>query len=113
MYHIFTKFSFRQCFDSAYFREKSHISSPIYNVLQKFTCIPIFHTAFLLLKGQCHELFCFWFFHKSVFPQPQSVLLRPFRIFSKIRGDIRKSFGAPPVSTTPVANLPPVSMTDS
>jgi hypothetical protein len=43
------------------------------------------------LKGQCHEIFCFWFFHESVSPQPQSIPLRPFRIFSKIRGDIRKS----------------------
>ncbi len=29
------------------------------------------------------------FFHQSVSPQPQSILLGPFRIFSKIRGDIR------------------------
>jgi len=45
----------------------------------------------------------------------------PFRIFSKIRGDIRKSRCTtdvidtsgklPPVSTTPAANLPPVSTT--
>ncbi len=39
------------------------------------------------LKGQC----CFWFFYESVSPQPQSIPLGPFRIFSKIRGDIRKS----------------------
>ena len=31
------------------------------------------------------------FFHESVSPQPQSIPLGPFRIFSKIRGDIRKS----------------------
>jgi hypothetical protein len=30
------------------------------------------------------------FFHESVSPQPQSIPLGPFRIFSKIRGDIRK-----------------------
>jgi hypothetical protein len=84
------------------------------------------------LKGQCHEIFCFWFFYESVSPQPQSVPLGPFRIFSKIRGDIRKStcttgvndtggkFATgvndtdgklPPVSTTPAASLPPVSTT--
>ncbi len=61
-----------------------------------------------------------------------SIPLGPFRIFSKIRGDIRKSrcttgvndtggkFATgvndtggklPPVSTTPAANLPPVSTT--
>jgi hypothetical protein len=38
-----------------------------------------------MLKGQCHEIFCFWFF-SSVSPQPQSIPLGPFRIFSKIRG---------------------------
>ncbi len=31
------------------------------------------------------------FFHQSVFSQPQSIPLGPFRIFSKIRGDIHKS----------------------
>jgi hypothetical protein len=58
------------------------------------------------LKGQCHEIFCFCFFHESVSPQPQSIPFRPFRIFSKIRGDtVFASQGAPPVSTTPVANF--------
>jgi len=42
-------------------------------------------------KGQCHEIFCCWFFYESVSPQPQSVLLGPFRIFSKIRGNVRRS----------------------
>ncbi len=31
------------------------------------------------------------FFHESVSPQLQSIPFRPFRIFSKIRGDIRES----------------------
>jgi len=43
------------------------------------------------LKGQCHEIFCFWFFYESVFPQPRSIPLGPFQIFSQIRGDIRSS----------------------
>ncbi len=43
------------------------------------------------LKGQCHEIFCFWFFHESVSPQLQNIPFRPFRIFSKIRRDIRES----------------------
>ncbi len=42
------------------------------------------------LNGQCLEIFSF-FFHKSVSPQLQSIPLGPFRIFSKIREDIRKS----------------------
>jgi hypothetical protein len=45
----------------------------------------------LTLKGQCHEIFDFWFFHESVSPKHLSMPLRPFRIFSKIRGDIRGS----------------------
>ncbi len=43
------------------------------------------------LKGQCHEIFCFWFFSSSVSPQPQSIPLGPFRIFSKICRDILSS----------------------
>ncbi len=31
------------------------------------------------------------FFHESVSPKPMSIPLGPFRIFSKIRGDIRSS----------------------
>jgi hypothetical protein len=46
---------------------------------------------FNLLKGECHEIFCFWFFHESVCPQPRSIPVGPFQIFSKIRRDIRKS----------------------
>ncbi len=70
------------------------------------------------LKGQCHEIFCFWFFHESVSPQPQSIPLRLFQIFSKIRGDIRKSRCITCINntggnfaTTPAAKLPPVSTT--
>jgi hypothetical protein len=31
------------------------------------------------------------FFHQSVSPQPQSIPLKPFQIFSKLHGDIRSS----------------------
>ncbi len=44
-----------------------------------------------LLKGQCHKIFDFWFYHESVSPKPLSVLLGPFWIFLKICGDIRSS----------------------
>jgi hypothetical protein len=71
-------------------------------------------------------------FYESVSPQSQSIPLGPFQIFSKIRGEIRKSrcttgvndtggeFATgvnntggklPLVSTTPGVNLPPVSTT--
>jgi hypothetical protein len=61
-------------------------------------------------------MFCLWFFHESVSPQPQSIPLGPFQIFLKILGDIRKSRCTagindtggnlrPPVATTPAANF--------
>jgi hypothetical protein len=43
------------------------------------------------LKGLGHEIFDFWFFHESVSPKPLSIPLGPFRISSKIRGDICSS----------------------
>jgi hypothetical protein len=83
---------------------------------------PFIFCDYLPLKGQCQEIFCFWFFHESVSPQPKSIPLRPFQIFSKICGDICKSrctttTPAANFSTSlasgkiPVANLPPVSTT--
>jgi hypothetical protein len=30
----------------------------------------------LLLKGQCHEIFFFWFFHGSVSPKPLIIPIR-------------------------------------
>ncbi len=63
-----------------------------------------------LLKGQCHEIFCFWFFSWISFPRPRVLHLDRFEFFKKF-SEIFASQGAPPVSTTPVANLPPVSAT--
>jgi hypothetical protein len=34
------------------------------------------------LKRQCHKIFCFWFIHESASPQPQSIPLGLFQIFS-------------------------------
>jgi hypothetical protein len=53
-----------------------------------------------ILKGQCHEIFASDYFHESVSLQPQSIPLRPFRIFLKIRGDIRSSRLATGVNDT-------------
>jgi hypothetical protein len=44
-----------------------------------------------VLKGHVTRLFASGFFHESVSPKPLSIPLGPFRIFSKIRGDIRSS----------------------
>jgi hypothetical protein len=55
------------------------------------------------LKGRD---FCFWFFHESVSPQPQSIPLGQFRILR----DIRKSRCTTSIKDTG-ANLPSVSTT--
>jgi hypothetical protein len=48
--------------------------------------------GFSSLKGQSVTRFlASGFFHESVSPQRPSILFVPFRIFSKIRGDIRES----------------------
>jgi hypothetical protein len=47
---------------------------------------------FLIAEGDSVTRFStFGFFHESVSPKHVSIPLRPFRIFSKIRGDIRGS----------------------
>jgi hypothetical protein len=43
------------------------------------------------LKGQCYKIFRIRLFHESSSPNPLKITLGSFRIFSKIRGDIRKS----------------------
>jgi hypothetical protein len=45
----------------------------------------------IIFKGTVSRDFLLLIFYESVSPQPQSVLLGPFRIFSKIHGDIRSS----------------------
>jgi hypothetical protein len=52
------------------------------------------------LKGQCHEIFCFRFFSGINFPQAPEKF-----------AEIFASQGAPPVSMTLVAKLPPASTT--
>jgi hypothetical protein len=43
------------------------------------------------LKGHCHEIFFFRYFHESSYPKHLKIKLGSFQIFSKICGDIRKS----------------------
>jgi hypothetical protein len=43
------------------------------------------------LKDSVTRFFASGSLHETVSPQPQSIPLRRFRIFSKIRGDIRSS----------------------
>ena len=40
------------------------------------------------LKGQCHKIFEYWFFHQIAPPGPIRGTLRRFRFFPKMRGDI-------------------------
>jgi hypothetical protein len=61
--------------------------------------------------GQCHEIFALGFFHESFSPKPPNITLGSlFQIFQKF-AEIFTKEGAPQVSTTPVANLPPASTT--
>ncbi len=83
-------------------------------------------------KGQCHEIFDFWFFHESVSSKPPSIPIRPeypIRTVSNFFENLRRysqvkvhhryqrhttlAANLPPVSLTPVANLPPVSTTQA
>ncbi len=43
------------------------------------------------LKGQCHEIFCFWFFSWISIPPAPEYPIRAVSNFLKIRGDIRNS----------------------
>jgi hypothetical protein len=55
------------------------------------------------LKGQCHEIFSFRFFHESSSSKPLKITLGTFQIFWRKFVHIFASQGAPPVST--IANL--------
>ncbi len=68
---------------------------------QFFSMRPRSVQNFNILKGQCHEIFDFWFFYDSVSPQPQNIPMERFEFFRKF-AEIFASQGAPPVSTTPV-----------
>jgi hypothetical protein len=50
------------------------------------------------LKGKCHEIFCFRFFHESPSPKPLKITLGSFR-------PMTMTANLPPVSTTPAANF--------
>ncbi len=57
------------------------------------------------LKGQCHEIFCFWFFSWIIFPPAPEYSIETV---SKIRRDIRSSRFATSVNDTPrLRSLPP------
>ncbi len=55
----------------------------------------------LSLKGQCHEIFCFWFFSWISFPPAPKYSIKTV---SNFFAEIFTAQGLPPVSTTPVAN---------
>ncbi len=78
-----------------------------------FNCLmttsPVFPLlGYMTLKGQCHEIFCFWFFSWISFPPAPEYPIRTVsncfensRRYSQVKVHHR--------GTTPVANLPPVS----
>ncbi len=66
-------------------------------------CVPLISSKISrkrLLKGHCHEIFCFGFFLDPVSPKSLIILLGPFRTFSKFRGDICSSRFATGVNDT-------------
>ncbi len=63
------------------------------------------------LKGQCHEIFCFWFFSWISFPLAPEYSIKTISNFFEKLAEIFAIQGSPPVSMTPVANLPQVSTT--
>jgi hypothetical protein len=76
-----------------------------YHAAGHFISHPIL-LALRRLKGQCHEIFCFWFFYEQFSPSPRVFHLDRFKFFRKFA-----SQGAPPVSTTPGWQIfPPFSL---
>ncbi len=66
-------------------------------------------SQWILLKGTVSQDFLLLVFFMNQFPPyPRVFHLDRFKFFRKF-AEIFASQGAPPVSTTPVANLPPVS----
>ncbi len=61
-------------------------------------------------KGTVSRDFLLQVFFMNHLPQALKIALGSFRFFRKF-AEIFESQGAPPVSTTPVANFPPVSTT--
>ena len=62
-------------------------------VLDKETTVnsPPSLNALILLKGRCHEIFDFRFFHASASHKPLNIPLGLLRVFSTIRRDICRS----------------------
>jgi hypothetical protein len=56
------------------------------------------------LKGQCHEIFDFWFFSWISFHQSPEFTIQALSNFFWKFAEIFATLGAPPVSLTPVAN---------
>ena len=82
-----------------------HLIFHCFEVLKIWWCATYSKFPSFYLKGQCHEFFCFRFFHESSSPKPLKITLVHFKFFFQKFAKIFASQGAPPVSTTPVANF--------
>ncbi len=80
------------------------------NICFKFSvlCLRNVVSKVVLVKGQCHEIFCILFFHASSSPKPPKIMLGSYQIFWKFT-EIFASHIELPVAT-PVANLPLVPL---
>ncbi len=74
-------------------QSSSIVHSPDFCIFfDSVSLVGIWNTVFLLLKGQCHEIFCLRFFSWITFPQaPVNNIRIISNFFLKIRGDICKS----------------------
>ncbi len=101
-YHLFASVA-------SYLLSNIRTDSKKYMLQRIFTSEQIFAQDFRILSNICFKIFVrseYYqtfkgtvprdfrlrvFFHESVSPKPLSIPIEPFRIFSKIRGDIRSS----------------------
>ncbi len=85
--------------------------SRVFAILHLAHRLPYFlrDPSHLALKGQCHEIFDFWFFSWISFPQAPEYTIRVVSYFFE---NSRKysQLKVHHVSLTPVASLPPVSL---
>jgi hypothetical protein len=62
-----------------------------FGIVKEFSSIKVEKKILPILRDSVTRFSTSGFFHESVSPKHVSIPLRPFRIFSKIRGDIRGS----------------------
>ncbi len=60
-------------------------------------CLTVINQCAIVLKGQCHEIFCFWFFSWISFPQASDYTIRAVSNFFRKFAEIFAAQGLPQV----------------